>query len=152
LHCCRDSRNMGNCWDANMTILAYLQWILIALAINVAMDIIAIPATAVSYIVYTGLVRVQEEAGEPLPIVVKILASGILWIGIRTDIWMNYSLGPKVFWRFPPKEKWTLSKAMSEYWDTMPRDCRINKIVWWIKRETWIDKFDPSGQHIGKTP
>lgn len=127
-------------------------WILYLLAGNLALDILSVPVLFVGYVFYTGVDRVRWASGRRLPGFVWLLSSLALWTAAKVDVYVNFSLATKLFVALPPWGKWTLSQRMTYYWDNLPPDSRRRRLVVWIKDNTWIDRFDRTGQHIGNKP
>lgn len=118
---------------------------------NLLLDIVSVPLLMVLFAAVTHLQKLIKSApADKPPKFMLALFAGAIWLVVKVDIYVNLSVGTKLFLRPPRWKDWTLSKRMSYYWDHYPEQHWCRRIVGWLKVNTWIDRFDYRGLHIGR--
>lgn len=127
-------------------------WMKWALLGNLVLDIVSVPILMVLYAALTHLQKLSEQWKEPPTKFQISMFAGALWWTLKIDFYVNYSVGTKLFGALPKWGDWTLSQRMSYYWDNLPESSRCRKLVGWIERNTWLNRMDYRGLHIGSKP
>ena len=127
----------------------WLMWVLLG---NLVMDVVSVPLLMVLYAALTHVQKISKASEDAPPKFMVVLFVGALWLALKVDVYVNYSVGTKLFAAVPKWGDWTLSQRMSYYWDNLPETSRRRKLVGWIERNTWLNRYDWRGQHIGSKP
>lgn len=117
------------------------------LAAYLAFGVVTFFSLWIGYVFVTNLDRVRAINGGKLPPFVWFLSAGAVMIAVSADIIFQIFYGTVIFLDIP--RELTLSQRMSRYWNEDPNDTNWRKlVVGWVKKQTLIDLFDRTGNHI----